>query len=119
MSLVGYTNAGKSTLFNALTKARVYAADQLFATLDTTSRRIYLGEAGNASAVGELACELAALERGSDAQLDVGVIGCELVDQGVEVVLAGHAETCDFVRAGYRNRTDDLLFTRQLLCQLS
>lgn len=47
VSLVGYTNAGKSTLFNYLTKAQVYAADQLFATLDTTSRRIYLGEAGN------------------------------------------------------------------------
>jgi GTP-binding protein HflX len=47
VSLVGYTNAGKSTLFNALTKAQVYAADQLFATLDTTSRRIYLGDAGN------------------------------------------------------------------------
>jgi GTPase len=47
VSLVGYTNAGKSTLFNALAKARVYAADQLFATLDTTSRRIYLGEAGS------------------------------------------------------------------------
>lgn len=47
VSLVGYTNAGKSTLFNALAKARAYAADQLFATLDTTSRRIYLGEAGN------------------------------------------------------------------------
>jgi GTP-binding protein HflX len=47
VSLVGYTNAGKSTLFNALAKARAFAADQLFATLDTTSRRIYLGEAGN------------------------------------------------------------------------
>ncbi|MES2831216.1 MAG: GTPase HflX [Pseudomonadota bacterium] len=47
VSLVGYTNAGKSTLFNVLTKAGVYAADQLFATLDTTSRRVYLGEAGN------------------------------------------------------------------------
>jgi GTP-binding protein HflX len=47
ISLVGYTNAGKSTLFNTLTKAQVYAADQLFATLDTTSRRIYLGEAGS------------------------------------------------------------------------
>lgn len=47
VSLVGYTNAGKSTLFNALTKAGAYAADQLFATLDTTSRRVYLGDVGN------------------------------------------------------------------------
>ncbi len=46
VSLVGYTNAGKSTLFNALTKAGSYAADQLFATLDTTSRRLYLPEVG-------------------------------------------------------------------------
>jgi len=46
VSLVGYTNAGKSTLFNALVKARAYAADQLFATLDTTTRNLYLGEAG-------------------------------------------------------------------------
>ena len=45
VSLVGYTNAGKSTLFNALTKAGAYAADQLFATLDTTSRRLYVGGA--------------------------------------------------------------------------
>src|ERR1700712_3964370 len=43
VSLVGYTNAGKSTLFNALTKAQAYAADQLFATLDTTSRPVFLG----------------------------------------------------------------------------
>ncbi|WP_110313529.1 MULTISPECIES: GTPase HflX [Aquitalea] len=42
VSIVGYTNAGKSTLFNALTKARSYAADQLFATLDTTSRKLFL-----------------------------------------------------------------------------
>ncbi|MCZ8292821.1 MAG: GTPase HflX [Hylemonella sp.] len=46
ISLVGYTNAGKSTLFNSLVKARAYAADQLFATLDTTTRQLYLGEAG-------------------------------------------------------------------------
>ena len=42
VSLVGYTNAGKSTLFNTLVKARAYAADQLFATLDTTTRQLYL-----------------------------------------------------------------------------
>jgi len=47
VSLVGYTNAGKSTLFNTLTKAGAYAANQLFATLDTTSRRLYLGDAGS------------------------------------------------------------------------
>ncbi len=46
VSLVGYTNAGKSTLFNALTKAGAYAADKLFATLDTTSRRLYVEGAG-------------------------------------------------------------------------
>jgi GTPase len=45
ISLVGYTNAGKSSLFNALVKARAYAADQLFATLDTTTRQLYLGAA--------------------------------------------------------------------------
>jgi len=42
-SIVGYTNAGKSTLFNRLTHAGVYAADQLFATLDTTTRRVHTG----------------------------------------------------------------------------
>ena len=41
VSIVGYTNAGKSTLFNRLTKANVYVANQLFATLDTTSRKMY------------------------------------------------------------------------------
>lgn len=46
ISLVGYTNAGKSTLFNTLTHAGSYAADQLFATLDTTTRQLYLPNAG-------------------------------------------------------------------------
>lgn len=47
VSLVGYTNAGKSTLFNSLTHAGVFAADQLFATLDTTTRKLWLAEAGH------------------------------------------------------------------------
>ena len=51
VSLVGYTNAGKSTLFNALTQAGAYAADQLFATLDTTSRRLYVGGEGAGASV--------------------------------------------------------------------
>jgi GTP-binding protein HflX len=46
-SLVGYTNAGKSTVFNGLTHAGAYAANKLFATLETTTRRVYLPEAGN------------------------------------------------------------------------
>ena len=46
VSLVGYTNAGKSTLFNHLTEAEVYAADQLFATLDPTLRRIDVADVG-------------------------------------------------------------------------
>jgi GTP-binding protein HflX len=47
VSLVGYTNAGKSTLFNSLVKAKAYAADQLFATLDTTTRHMFLGSHPN------------------------------------------------------------------------
>ncbi|MCA1925567.1 MAG: GTPase HflX [Thiobacillus sp.] len=58
VALVGYTNAGKSTLFNALTRAEAYAADQLFATLDTTTRKIYLPRlaagAGGSPASGEV-----------------------------------------------------------------
>lgn len=50
VSLVGYTNAGKSTLFNRLTRSDIYAADQLFATLDTTSRKVHLPDIeGNGS----------------------------------------------------------------------
>lgn len=47
VSLVGYTNAGKSTVFNRLTKANLYAADQLFATLDTTTHKIFIPECGS------------------------------------------------------------------------
>ena len=48
ISLAGYTNAGKSTLFNCLTKSEVYADDKLFATLDSTIRRVILPAAGEA-----------------------------------------------------------------------
>lgn len=47
VSLVGYTNAGKSTVFNRLTKANLYAANQLFATLDTTTNKIYIPDCGS------------------------------------------------------------------------
>ena len=53
VSLVGYTNAGKSTLFNALVKARAYAADQLFATLDTTTRQLYLAQLGRSISISD------------------------------------------------------------------
>ena len=59
VSLVGYTNAGKSTLFNRLTHAGVYAADQLFATLDTTTRKLWLPKAGQvvlSDTVGFITC---------------------------------------------------------------
>ena len=53
ISLVGYTNAGKSTLFNALVNAEVYAADQLFATLDTTTRQLHLDSVGRSVALSD------------------------------------------------------------------
>jgi GTP-binding protein HflX len=53
VSLVGYTNAGKSTLFNSLVKARAYAADQLFATLDTTTRSMWLQEVGRQASLSD------------------------------------------------------------------
>ena len=58
VALVGYTNAGKSTLFNALTRSGAYAADQLFATLDTTTRKIYLPRLAEAAGGGPASGEV-------------------------------------------------------------
>jgi GTP-binding protein HflX len=105
ISLVGYTNAGKSTLFNALVKAKAYAADQLFATLDTTTRQLYLGEAGRSVSLsdtvgfirdlphGLIAAFEATLQEAVDADLLLHVVDCvnphfrEQIDQ-VQRVLA-------------------------------
>ena len=46
VSIVGYTNTGKSTLFNSLTHAQAYVADQLFATLDATTRKMFIPDRG-------------------------------------------------------------------------
>jgi len=64
ISLVGYTNAGKSSLFNALVKARAYAADQLFATLDTTTRNLYLGDARRQVSISDTVGFIRALPHG-------------------------------------------------------
>ncbi len=87
ISLVGYTNAGKSTLFNCLTRAEVYAADQLFATLDPTLRRIEVAEVGPAivaDTVGFIrhlphdlvAAFKATLQETREADLQLHVIDC-------------------------------------------
>lgn len=86
ISLVGYTNAGKSSLFNALVKARAYAADQLFATLDTTTRQLYLGDLGRSVSLsdtvgfirdlphGLVAAFAATLQEARDADLLIHVV---------------------------------------------
>ena len=131
ISLVGYTNAGKSTLFNSLVKARAYAADQLFATLDTTTRALWLGEqAGSASLsdtvgfIRDLPHKLveafrATLQEAADADLLLHVVDASspnLLDQIAEVerVLAEIAadrvpqvvvyNKCDLLEASRRPR---------------
>ena len=81
ISLVGYTNSGKSTLFNSLVKARSYVADQLFATLDTTTRQLYLGESQSGNS-GE----------GVGADVDGGQVG-----QGGSIK-ASLSDTVGFIR---------------------
>jgi GTP-binding protein HflX len=109
VSLVGYTNAGKSTLFNALTKAGTYAADQLFATLDTTSRRLFIPEAGQiviSDTVGFIrdlphalvAAFHATLEETAQADLLLHVVDAASPDRDQQ--MAAVAEVLDEIGAG-------------------
>ncbi|QAZ41098.1 GTPase HflX [Methylibium sp. Pch-M] len=100
VSLIGYTNAGKSTLFNALVKARSYAADQLFATLDTTTRQLYLEDARRSVSLSDtvgfirdlphtlVKAFAATLQEAADADLLLHVVDASspvLAEQRVEV----------------------------------
>jgi len=97
ISLIGYTNAGKSTLFNALVKARAYAADQLFATLDTTTRQLYLGDAQRSVSLsdtvgfirdlphGLIDAFQATLQEAIDADLLVHVVDASNPDHGLQI----------------------------------
>ena len=96
VSLVGYTNAGKSTLFNALTGAGTYAADQLFATLDTLSRRLHLApgvELVLSDTVGFVrdlphtlvAAFRATLEETADADLLLHVVDASAPDRDMQI----------------------------------
>jgi GTP-binding protein HflX len=99
VAIVGYTNTGKSTLFNRLTAAKVYAADQLFATLDTTLRRLHVAGAANivlSDTVGFIrdlphdlvAAFRATLAEAADADLLLHVIdaGADNRDEQIEAV---------------------------------
>ncbi|MBC7547478.1 MAG: GTPase HflX [Polaromonas sp.] len=92
ISLVGYTNAGKSSLFNALVKARSYAADQLFATLDTTTRQLYLGEAARSVSLSDTVGFIRDLPHGLIDAFAATLQEAADADLLVHVVDGSHAE---------------------------
>ena len=100
VSLVGYTNAGKSTLFNELVNAKAYAADQLFATLDTTTRQLHLDDVARSVSLSDTVGFIrdlphklieafeATLQEANDADLLLHVVDCAspvLAEQTAEV----------------------------------
>ena len=134
ISLVGYTNAGKSTLFNALVNAEAYAADQLFATLDTTTRQLHLEGVARSVALSDtvgfirdlpttlIEAFQATLQEAADADLLLHVVdgaSPELAAQMVEVqrVLAeiGAADVPQIVVFNKLDRMDETERPRSLL----
>jgi GTP-binding protein HflX len=99
VSLVGYTNAGKSTLFNALTQGGAYAADKLFATLDTTVRRVYLDGAGVSVVVSDTVGFIRSLPHSLVAAFRATLEETVMADLLLHVVDAAHPAHDDQVRA--------------------
>jgi GTP-binding protein HflX len=129
VSLVGYTNAGKSTLFNVLVHAEAYAADQLFATLDTTTRQLHLEGVGRSVALSDTVGFIrdlphtlveafqATLQEAADADLLLHVVdgsSPEFAEQMAEVqrVLA-EIGAADLVQIVVFNKLDRLVETER------